>query len=59
MILLALFFILSGAAGLIYESVWARYISLPTTGHYYVKVATAKSTRVTAVTSRIYSVIVK
>jgi predicted membrane-bound spermidine synthase len=27
-ILLALFFILSGAAGLIYESVWARYISL-------------------------------
>lgn len=28
MILLALFFILSGAAGLIYESVWARYVSL-------------------------------
>ena len=28
MILLALFFIFSGAAGLIYESVWARYISL-------------------------------
>ncbi len=26
--LLALFFILSGAAGLIYESVWARYVSL-------------------------------
>ena len=28
MIALALLFILSGAAGLIYESVWARYISL-------------------------------
>ncbi|HET9426115.1 MAG TPA: fused MFS/spermidine synthase [Gemmatimonadaceae bacterium] len=28
MIVLALLFILSGAAGLIYESVWARYISL-------------------------------
>src|SRR5260370_18284137 len=26
--LLAFFFILSGAAGLIYESVWTRYISL-------------------------------
>src|SRR3982750_95011 len=28
MLVLALLFILSGAAGLIYESVWARYISL-------------------------------
>lgn len=28
MLLLALFFVLSGAAGLIYESVWARYVSL-------------------------------
>src|SRR5215213_9434945 len=28
MLALALLFILSGAAGLIYESVWARYVSL-------------------------------